>query len=121
MGLWQFVTAKEIKIVENCQKEIAEFLNKVSVDLLFSPSAWETLAAFVQIIPDGDILPSRSKYSSASNDWQVGVNHIHSNVANPDALWYSLPDVVASVILTGRVPKVVDAFRLKAIGNQPPS
>ena len=26
MGLWQFVTAKEITIVEHCQNEILEFI-----------------------------------------------------------------------------------------------
>jgi hypothetical protein len=117
MGLWQFVIAKEIKISENCQKEISEFLHKVSVDLLFTKDAWKDFSAFVQIVPDGDIVPSRSKYSAASNDWQVGVNRLYSDAANPDALWYSLPDIVASVILTGRVPKIVDAFRLNAVGK----
>ena len=117
MHLWGFVTAEKITIVENCQREISEFLNTVSVNFFFGKGAWKTLAAFVQIIPDGDILPSRSKYSVASNDWQVGVNHIYNDVANPNALWYSLPDVVASVILTGRVPNIVDAFRLEAIGK----
>jgi hypothetical protein len=116
MGLWQFVTARKIT-AEHCQKEMTEFLNKVSTNYLFTQDSWKELAAFVQIIPDGDILPSRSKYSAASNDWQVAVNHIYSDAANPSALWYSLPDVVASVILTGRVPKVIDAFRLKASGR----
>ena len=32
-------------------------------------------------------------------------------------MWFSLPDVVASVLLTGRVPKVVDAFRIKPSGK----
>jgi hypothetical protein len=117
MGLWQFVTAKEINIVENCQDEIANFLKEISASRLFTPETWKHLAAFVLVIPDGDILPSRSKYSSASNDWQVAVNHIHSDAANPTALWYSLPDVVASVILTGRIPKIIDAFRLKPCGK----
>jgi hypothetical protein len=117
MGLWDFVTAREITIVEDCQQEIMEFLNNVTPDLLFTKDVWKYLVAFVQIIPDGDILPSRSKYSEASNDWQVGVNHIHSNDTNPNALWYALPDVVASVILTGRIPKIVGAFRLKANGK----
>jgi hypothetical protein len=113
MGLWDFVTAREITIVAHSQKEIMGFLKRVSVNFLFTQDAWKSLAGFVQIIPDDDILPSRSKYSEVSNDWQMGVNHIYSNAANPSALWYSLPDVVASVILTGRVPHVVDAFRLK--------
>lgn len=117
IGLWQFVTAEEIKIVENCQDEITNFLKEISAGRLFASETWKHLAAFVKVIPDGDILPSRSKYSSASNDWQVAVNHIQSDVTNPAALWYSMPDVVASVILTGRVPKISDAFRLKSSGK----
>jgi hypothetical protein len=117
MGLWEFVTAGEVKIVEHCQDEVAEFLNRVSVNDLFKRKTWKNLTAFVQITPDGDILPSRSKYSTTSNDWQVAVNHLYGDAANPDALWYALPDVVASVILTGRVPKIIDAFRLKPIGK----
>ena len=117
MGLWEFVTARKITIIENCQKEITEFLNGVSSNYLFTQDAWKTLVAFVQIIPDGDILPSRSKYSAVSNDWQVAVNHIYSDADRPNALWFALPDVVASVILTGRVPRVIDAFRLKSDGR----
>lgn len=117
MGLWQFVTAREITIVEHCQNEIMDFLNKVSANYLFTQDAWKHLAAFVLIIPDGDILPSRGKYSAASNDWQVAVNYIYSGPDNPNAVWYSLPDVVASVILTGRIPKVIDAFQLTATGK----
>jgi DNA polymerase type B, organellar and viral len=117
MGLWEFVTAREITIEEHCEKEITEFLNCVSADYLFNPDTWKNLTAFVQIIPDGDILPSRSKYATASNDWQVGVNHMYSDAENSTALWFALPDVVASVILTGRVPKIVAAFRLKAKGK----
>jgi hypothetical protein len=47
----------------------------------------------------------------------VAANYIYSDPATPNALWHSLPDVVASVILTGRVPKVNDAFRLKSGGR----
>lgn len=111
------MSAREIKVLEHCQEEISEFLNKVSSEYLFTPEAWKSLSAFVRIIPDGDILPSRSKFSSASNDWQVAVNHIYCDADGQNALWYSLPDVVASVILTGRVPKVIDAFRLVPTGT----
>jgi hypothetical protein len=44
------------------------------------------------------------------------VNHC-SSAARPNALWFALPDVVASVIVTGCIPKIVDAFRLKAVGK----
>jgi hypothetical protein len=73
------------------------------------------LTAFVRVIPDGDTLPTRGKFSLGSNDWQVAVNHLYAKTDNPnDALWYSLPDVAVSVLLTGKVPKIVDAFRLEA-------
>jgi len=117
MGLWAFVTAKEIKIIEHCENSITKLLSEIWVDRLFDPRTWPQLIGFVQVVPDGDVLPSRSKYSSVSNDWQVGVNHVYSDPANPTALWYSLPDIVASVLLAGRVPKIVDAFRLKAVGK----
>ena len=44
------------------------------------------------------------------------------NVASPfqaEPRQFSLPDVAASVILTGRVPNIIDAFRLEASGTLP--
>ena len=117
MGLWNFVIAREIKVVEHCASEIEEFLRKLTRNDLFIQETWKNLTAFVRVIPDKDILPSRGKYSLESNDWQVAVNYI--SAASPyfrDALWFSLPDIVASVILTGRIPKIVDAFRVEAVG-----
>jgi hypothetical protein len=51
MGLWQFVTARKITIVEHCQNEIIEFLNKVSANYLFTQDSWKNLAAFIQNNP----------------------------------------------------------------------
>jgi hypothetical protein len=59
-------------------------------------------------------LPIRSKYSPASNDWQVGINHVYAPKEN--ALWYSIPDVVASILATGRVPEIADAFLIEPYG-----
>jgi hypothetical protein len=120
MGLWRFVIAERIEVVEHCQDEIEMFLRQLKPDDLFKPGTWRQLPAFVRIIPNGDILPCRAKYSRESNDWQVGVNHLYAGSESPDdALWFSLPDVVASVILTGRIPKIVDAFRIKPHGKVP--
>lgn len=119
MGLWRYVTAENIRVIENCQDEIAAFLQRLKLDDLFRPEMWPELTAFVRLIPDGDILPARSQYNSESNDWQVGVNHLHAGnqTGNDSALWFALPDVVASVILTGRVPKIIDAFRIEPRGK----
>ncbi len=115
MGLWQFVTAREIKVVEHCRSEIEDFLRGLTADKLFVRDTWKDLTGFVRLVPDGDILPVRGKYSKESNDWQVGINHLYADSNN--ALWFSLPDVAASVILTGQVPKIVDAFRIVPNGT----
>ncbi|MBV8282829.1 MAG: hypothetical protein JO347_12325, partial [Candidatus Eremiobacteraeota bacterium] len=116
MNLWQFVIARQIKVVDHYQDEIVQFLERLTVDCLFDRETWKYLTAFVRVIPDGEILPTRGQYSS-SNDWQVAVNYLYAG-APDDALWFSLPDVVASVILTGRIPKIVDAFRIEASGGK---
>jgi len=124
MDLWSFVTAREITVVDRCQDQIEAFLHKLSAGdftELFNRETWKQLTAFVQIIPDGDILPSRAKYNAETNDWQVAVNHIYARSVNSagEALWYSLPDIVASVLLTGRIPKIVNAFRIEAHDTPP--
>ena len=120
MNLWRFVTAREITVVEHCQDEIQSFLHRLNAnsDDLFVRETWRNLTAFVQVLPDGDILPSRGRYNLESNDWQVAVNHLYADRNDSSqALWFSLPDVVASVLLTGRIPKIVDAFRIGAHGK----
>jgi len=117
MGLWRFVIGREIKVLARWKREIRSFLSKLSPSDLFKPSTWKRMTAFVRVIPEGDILPSRSKYSVDSNDWQVALNHFTglSKHAN-NALWFSLADVAASLLLTGRIPTIVDAFRLEPRG-----
>jgi hypothetical protein len=118
MGLWQFVTAREIRVVKHGRNEVKTFLDGVSAPSLFKPSTWKRLHVFVRVIPNEDILPSRSKYSIESNDWQIGLNRLSAADPNPkNGLWYSLPDVIASKLLTGRTPKIVEAFRIEAHGK----
>jgi len=118
MDLWSFVTARRIKVIDHCQLEVQRFLEELKPVDLFKPATWKKLPAFVRIIPNGDILPSRGRYSVASNDWQVAVNHLYAGSDNPaDALWFSLADIVASKVLHGRIPHIVDAFRIEAHGR----
>jgi hypothetical protein len=118
MDLWKFVTARQIRVGIKCQKEIESFLRGLTPEKLFEPKTWKTLPAFVKVIPNGDTLPSRSKYSLVSNDWQVAVNYLHAaDHAGSEGLWYSLPDVAASMLLTGKVPKIIDAFTVVPEGK----
>jgi hypothetical protein len=120
MDLWSFVTAKKIEVIEKCGDDIETVLRNVIHDpnILFQPGTWKQLTAYVRVMPDGDALPTRARYSSASNDWQVAVNYLYADRTDlSQALWFSLPDVVASVLLTGRQPEIVDAFWIKPVGK----
>ncbi len=116
MGLWRFVTAREIRVVEDAREELAALLAEVTPDWVLDPANWKRLAGYARIIPDGDILPLRAKYGG--NDWQIGVNYAHASTDDPDdALWYSWPDLVASVLLTGKQPRIIEAFKIEPIGT----
>jgi hypothetical protein len=75
MGLWQFVTAREIRVTGNCREELAALLRAVTPEWVLDPTNWKRLARFARIVPDGDILPLRAKYRG--NSWQIGVNYVH--------------------------------------------
>ncbi len=116
MGLWNFVTAREIRVIEDAREELAALLHDVSPEWLLDQSNWKRLAGFARIIPDGDVLPVRAKYGG--NDWQIGVNYVYASSDDPgDALWYSWADLVASVLLSGKQPRIVEAFRIEPVGT----
>ena len=120
MGLWSFVTAKKISVFRNCTNQVIRFLKRLVPNDLFNQGTWKQFPAFVRVIPDEDILPFRSKFNPDTNDWQVSVNYLSAgSKKRNDALWFSLPDVIASKFLTGKVPRIVDAFRIEAKGTIP--
>ncbi len=108
MNLWQMVTAREVKAVEDT-KGIQRFLETVTLDKLFEKDTWKELTGIVEIEPDGDILPVRAKYGET---WNIGLNYYYA-----PQQWYALPDVVASVLLTGKVPKINHAYRFVSRGK----
>jgi hypothetical protein len=118
MGLWRFVIAREVRVVEHCQAGIEQFLRMLTPEKMFCQATWKRLPAFVKLIPNADLLPSRAKYSVVSNDWQVALNYLYPPDYSPsEGLWFSLPDVAASVLLTGKIPTIVDAFKLVSVGK----
>ena len=113
LGLWRFVIAEEIKVVEQRPAEVENLLAQVTPEWLFDQSNWKKLTGFARVIPNGDVLPLRAMYGS--NDWQIGINHVYASSNDPnDGLWYALPDLAASVLLTGKQPRIIEAFRIKA-------
>lgn len=113
MGLWDFIIAKEIK-TKIVTKEIRTFLEKVKIEDLINKDIWQGLNVLIELEPNEDILPVRSNYLEKSLIYNVGVNYVKHN----KSLFYALPDVISSVLLTGRSPKIKKAIRFIPLGKQ---
>jgi hypothetical protein len=66
-GLWQFVTAEEIRGIEHCNAEIQTFLGRVSADRISKPETWKHLTGFVKIIPNRKLFPHIAKAITSPN------------------------------------------------------
>lgn len=112
MGLWGLLTAERVETVEDAAG-VRELLASASPERCFDPTSWRELPALALVRPTGDVLPVRARYESGGT-WNIGLNPLHSE----EPMWYALPDLVASVLLTGRVPEVLRAIRLVPSGVQ---
>jgi len=68
--------------------------------------------SLIKIKPDNDILPIRMEYSKQSKN--IGINYLTSD----NGLWYTIQDVIASIIFTGKIPKIIDAVTFIPEGIQ---
>ena len=106
MGLWDFVIADGMSW-HDTNAETQEFLNRVTVSDLQMRDTWRSLRTIVRINPDGDVLPVRAKYDGKVNT--IGLNYLSSD----HSLWYTLADCVASKLLTGKTPTILEAITFK--------
>lgn len=106
--LWPMIIAKKVKIVE-CGDEMQTLLSTFAPEDLLDPSNWTRLNGFVKIIPDGDIVPVRARYSDGE-PWKIAVNPYYSEKPQ----WYAIADLVTSRLLGGPIPRIVEAFQLVA-------
>ncbi|MFC1506400.1 hypothetical protein ACFLQ6_04945 [Thermoproteota archaeon] len=111
--LWQYLTAKRIEPAE-ATKEIRKFVEDVDLESLRNPELWKNMVAIVQIQSENDILPVRTHYGE-KYVYNIGINYLTSS----QPLWYALPDVIASKLLTGKTPKILKAIRFVPKGKQP--
>jgi hypothetical protein len=116
MGNWEILTAKSVSFPKST-RQIREFLKKVTLDECFKPSFWRELRFFALIQPEGDILlPVRAPFDAKDREH---LNIADSHFSSEKAIWVAGPDIVASIIRTGRVPHVLKAIRVVPHGRQP--
>lgn len=113
MGLWRFVAGGGMTW-RDATAETRDFLASVTLADLQSPDLWPRLAALVRVQPDADIFPVRAAYESESLA-TIGANYLSS--ASP--LWFTLADCIASKLLTGKAPRIVEAVAFEPGPMQP--
>lgn len=111
-NLWKFVIADHIEHVEATQ-EIIQFVGRFTLKDVQNKENWTKLQAIVLVEPQEDVLPIRAKYGQ-KHVWNIGTSHVSSKTS----LWYSLADVIASKLYTGRTPKILRAIRFVPVGTQ---
>jgi hypothetical protein len=111
MNIWALVTADRVDTLD-VTDEVTQLLRSTGLDDWFQPEAWTQLITIVEIDPDGDVVPVRASYRN--QDWSIGVNPLHAD----EPFWFTLPDLVASTLLSSRPPTVRRALRFVARGTQ---
>jgi hypothetical protein len=108
---WDVLTARNVRF-QPCTRSIKEMLSGANLEKTFDPTFWKDLSFFALVRPDKDILPVTTFYNDRRRN--IGVNHLTSE----KPIWYAGPDVVASILLQGKVPRVKKAIRMLASGQQ---
>jgi hypothetical protein len=113
LGIWDVLTAARLT-TKDATGEVRALLAGITLDDLFRPEFWKQLTFYAQIAPEGDVLPVRSVYDSKSGTCNIGLNALHWK----QPVWVAGPDLIASVLLGGHLPKVLEAFRIVPHGKQ---
>lgn len=119
MGLWRFITADGYTR-EDTTVATQELLNSIDLIALRKPEAWRQLTTLVRLCPVKAVLPLRTGYHTIEEDsdpserscpkaLNIGLNYVSSGIP----LWYTLADVIASKLLTGRTPVILEAISYK--------
>lgn len=114
MQLWSFVVAEHID-VHGATADAQSLLERLTLDDLYRPEIWSQFHVLVELEPDADVLPLRTQYLE-NGDCQIGLNVLRTN--HGLALYYMLPDLLASRLLTGKAPRIRRAWRFSPVGIQ---
>lgn len=112
LGLFDVLTAKRVTFDDDTAN-IRRFLRRITLEGCFKPAMWRRSRFFALIKPDDDILPVRAVYNGVTQN--IGNNHLTSDTP----LWTAGLDLIASIIRTGRVPRIIRAIRMVPHGKQP--
>jgi len=112
MDLWQIVTAKGVSWAD-ATDDTRALLDALTLDSVRDRKTWSALTTIVKVLPDDDLFPTRAKYGEGGM-YSIGLNRATSI----QPVWYTLADCMASALLTGKTPKVLEAIRFAPLERQ---
>jgi len=112
-GMYQLLIAEKI-IHKDTTQETQEFLDKITISEINQPKTWPKMLTLCKIVPENDILPVRSNYSPKALN--TGINHLRSE--DGTALWFTLPDLIQSKLLSKKTPQILQAITFYPQGIQ---
>jgi len=116
LQLDKFLKAKKINYLHDKESidNVKAFVKSLKIEDLQNKETWlkNEMHSIVKVKPKDDILPVRMEYSRTAKN--IGINYLTSE----KELWYTIQDVIASKILTGKEPKIVDAITFIPEGTQ---
>lgn len=103
MGLWRFVIADGMTW-RDTTRETRAFLDVIDLAALQTQATWRDLTTLVRVAPEGDIFPIRAACEGEPQT-TIGLNHLSAD----QPLWFTLADCIASKLLTGKAPEIIEA------------
>ena len=104
-GLWDYMISCGYEKVD-ATEDIKKFVDRATMEDFQNPETWKNLIGIVKIRPNGDFLPTRTGYDENSGEKTVAIQKVFSNLILP----YHLMDVIASKIITGKTPEIVEGY-----------
>ncbi|MGO8872375.1 MAG: hypothetical protein ACLQPH_13425 [Acidimicrobiales bacterium] len=106
LDLHRFQLARHIEIIDTPMGGTGLF-GGLALEDCFDREFWPRLVGFALVRPNDDILPVRAAYNGTS--WGIGVNPVTSD----EPLWYSLADIAAAELLSGKEVDVLRVVRFR--------
>jgi hypothetical protein len=111
LGLYDFLIAEHIDHFEDTAA-VQKLIDGIKLTDLQNPEIWKTLNVIVELAPADTLLPVRARYDSET--FTVGFNYLTSS----EPLYYGLPSVILSKLLSGETPRIKRALRFIPVGKQ---
>lgn len=105
MGLWSFLTADGYT-QKDTTEETQALLDRITLDDIQDPQTWRRITTIVRLKPKQDVLPLRTRYTRDKDNLIIGLNVVSSDLS----LNYTLADLIASKLLTGKTPQIEQAI-----------